>query len=98
MVSRRTGLAGVDSVAVIRNGGLWVSDNTLGLLHQAVPLAFIGTITKVSNMAPSINHFLFSKGTKLGCQIYPPDVLSSNNAAQIHLQTTMMIGSKMKIS
>ena len=39
---RRTGLAGVDGVGVIRNGGVWVSDQDLGHLHQAIPLAFIG--------------------------------------------------------
>ena len=38
----RTGLAAVDSLAVIRGGGAWLSDPDLALLYHATPLAFIG--------------------------------------------------------
>ena len=38
----RTGLAAVDSLAVIRGGGAWLSDPALALLYHATPLAFIG--------------------------------------------------------
>ena len=41
VVTSRTGLAGVDSLGVISQGGLWLSDG-LGLLYHATPLALIG--------------------------------------------------------
>ena len=41
----RTGLAAVDSLAVIRGGGAWLSDPALALLYHATPLAFIGNNT-----------------------------------------------------
>ena len=43
-VIARTGVAGVDCMTVIKNGGIWTSDQDLGYLYQAVPLAFIGSI------------------------------------------------------
>ena len=42
VVTSRTGLAGVDSLGVISQGGLWLSDGQLGLLYHATPLALIG--------------------------------------------------------
>ena len=42
VVTSRTGLAGVDSLGVMAQGGLWLSDANLGLLYHAVPLALIG--------------------------------------------------------
>ena len=42
VVTMRTGLAGADSLGVISQGGLWLSDGQLGLLYHATPLALIG--------------------------------------------------------
>ena len=42
VVTMRTGLAGADSLGVISQGGLWLSDGRLGLLYHATPLALIG--------------------------------------------------------
>ena len=49
VVTSRTGLAGVDSLGVISQGGLWLSDG-LGLLYHATPLALIGSPLKNSQI------------------------------------------------
>ena len=41
-LTSRTGLPGVDSLGVMGQGGLWLSDADLGLLYHATPLALIG--------------------------------------------------------
>lgn len=48
VVTSRTGLAGVDCLGVITQGGLWLSDG-LGLLYHATPLALIGWHKKLDN-------------------------------------------------
>ena len=85
----RTGVAGVDMITAVKNGGCFVSDQDLYHLHQAVPLAFIGNA-----MLQSYNHYVtedqYFVGLKLGCEIYPQDVLNTGNLQHLQKRTQMM--------
>ena len=95
-VGLRTGLAAVDSLAVIRGGGAWLSDPALALLYHATPLAFIGNNTSGTYIHHNALLLTFLAASKLNCQVYPDILKLQPN--KIHDTVEMMIASNMNIS